>query len=350
VTDYDLFRSEQRNPFAGELERHYQNSENTLGIVKDLLHNHKYYIKACQELGISYQVVDISSTDWINTLNELKCDAYLLWPSVRLSIWRDMFLDRVKIMEVDMNKLVYPTWREVWVYESKLRMHYWLTANNLPQPQTWVFYGQDEALDFAKTCELPVVMKTNVGAAAKGVFILKNRHDVIKATNRVFKKSIRLREHDPRDHQWGHILFQEYLPDVKEWRMVRIGDSYFGHPKIRAGDFHSGSGKFGWDVPEPRHLDFLRTITDNGKFTSMNVDMFETQQGQLLVNELQTVFSAVYSVDQLRVDGKPGRFIRDPQDQTWIFEEGDFARNACANARIDYLVNTILEQRKRHNE
>ena len=115
--------------------------------------------------------------------------------------------------------------------------------------------------------------------------------------------------------------------------MVRIGDSYFGHPKGRRGDFHSGSGRVEWDVPEPRHLDLLHRVTEAGGFRSMDVDVFETPDGRLWVNELQAVFGASLAIDQLRRDGEPGRMIR-TVDGSWRFEPGDFARNACANARI----------------
>jgi hypothetical protein len=55
---------------------------------------------------------------------------------------------------------------------------------------------------------------------------------------------------DPRDRQWGSVLFQQYIPDAREWRMIRIGDSFFGYEKIKVGEFHSGSHK--WSYSRPR--------------------------------------------------------------------------------------------------
>ena len=76
----------------------------------------------------------------------------------------------------------------------------------------------------------------------------------------------------------------------------------------------------------------------------MDIDVFETEDGELLVNELQTVFGASFSVDQLRIEGKPGRFVREDSGQ-WKFEEGDFARNACANERIRYIIESRFPER-----
>ena len=128
--------------------------------------------------------------------------------------------------------------------------------------------------------------------------------------------------------------------------MVRIGDSYFGHVKGKCGDFHSGSGIVIWEVPEKRHLDFIHNLTEIGNFTSMDIDLFENLDGSLYVNELQTVFGASYAVDQLRVNGISGRFTLNRQSKEWEFQPGDFARNACANARLDHLINHILPNRR----
>src|SRR5690606_768147 len=153
-------------------------------------------------------------------------------------------------------------------YENKRRVRDWLIAHRVPHPRTWVFYDQGEALDFVRHAPLPLVFKTNVGAAHSGVWILRQRAEALRMVRRAFSRGIVARRRNPLDRHWGVVLLQEYLPDVREWRMVRIGNSYFGHPKLREGDFHSGSGLVGWDVPSRRHLDFLREVTDKGQFTS----------------------------------------------------------------------------------
>jgi glutathione synthase/RimK-type ligase-like ATP-grasp enzyme len=218
---------------------------------------------------------------------------------------------------------------------------------DLPLPKTWVFYDIYEAIGFLKTIELPIVFKTNIGASSSGVRILRKRSEAVNLVKKAFKKGIVIRRGSPLDRQWGSVILQEYLPDVIEWRMVRIGNSFFGHKKEKIGDFHSGSRKVSWDAPSRSLLDLLRKVTEIGGFASMNVDIFQTQDNRLLVNELQTVFGASISVDQLRINGKPGRYLYNRQNNDWVFEEGDFARNACANARVEYVTNTILPDGRR---
>jgi hypothetical protein len=344
-TRYDRYLRKQSNPFADEPNSwDCLGSRYTLGIIKDHFHYHKHYIRACREMGFSYRVLDVATSDWIEGFQDSDCDAFLVWPSTGLSVWKDMFDDRLRVLQREMDQIVYPQLEETWLYDSKLRQHYWVKANDVPHPRTWVFYDRQKALAFAEKTALPIVFKTNSGASASGVFILRSRSKLVGMIRRAFTRGVTPRRHNPRDRQWHCVLLQEYLRDVTEWRLVRIGDSYFGHTKGRNGNFHSGSGVVEWNVPERRHLEFLKSVTDKGSFTSMDVDAFEVAGGRLLVNELQTVFGAGFSVHQLEVHGKPGRFTYREDLDEWLFEEGDFARNACANARVDYLVNVVLPE------
>ena len=308
------------------------------GIVKNSTQAHGSYVAACQELGVPFSVIDLSASDWLNQVNESGCTILLVWGDACLSIWNSMIKDRLEILERDVGMTVFPTMREMWFYEDKRRLAYWLAANGIPHPKTWVFYNHEECQQFITTCDLPVMFKASFGAAASGVKLFCERKKLRRFIREVFRKGFQPNGLDRRDRQWGTVLLQEYLSGVKEWRLVRVGDSFFGHLKGSADGFHSGSGLVEWDIPEERHLNFLHEVTEKGGFRSMDVDVFETIDGRLLVNELQAVFGASRSVDQMRKDGVPGRYIQNPKGSGWIFEPGDFSRNACANERIRYLI------------
>lgn len=343
VTNYDKERWRQSNPYSSNdpVSSYKSKYPFTLGIIEELSHYHQHFIAACRELEVSYKLLDITSTDWVEKVRNSGCDAFLVWPSAIFTIWKNMYDERLRIMVEDLGKIIYPSQKEIWIWESKRRMRDWFKAHNVPHPVTEVFFDLDHALDFINNARLPLVMKTNHGASSKGVIIMKEKNEAIKLVRRVFNEGVVLKNGDPRDRQWGSVILQEYLPEVKEWRMVRIGKSYFGHPKGRAGDFHSGSGVVLWDSPNEELLTMLRKVTDAGSFSSMCLDVFETSDGRYLANELQTVFGASYSQDQLRIDGVAGRYIYNPETDGWIFESGDFARNACANLRVEYLIETL---------
>jgi hypothetical protein len=342
---YDRWMAEQADPFASEpTEFHGASSPCTLGIVQEVYHCHANYVAACREMGVSYKIVDISRSDWIRRVEEADCDAYLVWPTARTQHWKEMFDDRLRVLEEDLGKVVYPPLKGMWLYENKRRIHEWLTANRIPHPRTWVFYDRDEAEQFLRGAELPLVFKTSHGSTGSGVRILRTRADAARIVRQVFTKGFVPTAHYREDRERGSVYLQEYLPNVNEWRMVRIGDSFFGYRKEKVGDFHSGSHHWSWlDPPRPL-LDFLRRVTEKGGFTSMDVDTFESEDGRLLVSEMQTVFGCTTPVDQLRVNGKPGRYVYDAGGDRWIFEEGEFCRNACANCRIEYLIRAILKK------
>ncbi len=67
------------------------------------------------------------------------------------------------------------------------------------------------------------------------------------------------------DREYKTVLFQQYLPGVCEWRVIRIGDTYVGHKKVKACGFHSGSLQVEWTTPPERLLRFVKGVCDNGR-------------------------------------------------------------------------------------
>ncbi|MBI5446268.1 MAG: hypothetical protein HY900_34270, partial [Deltaproteobacteria bacterium] len=172
------------------------------------------------------------------------------------------------------------------------------------------------------------------GAASSGVQIVRSRAALLRIVRRAFARGVVSGGTDRRDREWGSAILQEYRPDVREWRVVRIGDSFLCRLKERRGDFHSGSGVVGWAKPSEELLDFVQDITDRGGFRSMDVDVFETLDGRLLVNELQTVFGSIREANLDRGAGNRGRWLREEEKNAWRFEPGEYYRNACANERV----------------
>jgi hypothetical protein len=326
----------ERNPLAGVTgsDVNTAGSPVRIGILRNRAQYHTAYVRACQEMGLPFRVLDLGCSDWLKEIRESGCGIFLAWPDATQSPWAKLYKDRCDVIEKLIGIPVIPSAAERWLYEDKVRTRDWLDAMNVAHPRTWVFTDRGQANAFVEAAELPLVFKTSFGAASAGVKIVRDRKTLRKIARKAFGSGHVPAGHDHRDCEWGRLFLQEYLPEVREWRLVRIGDAYFGHPKGRQGDFHSGSGKAEWDIPDTRLLNLLHSVTELGGFRSMAVDVFETTDGKLLVNELQTVFGASTSVDQMRLDGKPGKMIR-LNDGSWQFEPGDFARNACANARIE---------------
>ncbi len=312
----------------------------TLGIVTEFAHEHKYYVGACREMGVPYKILDLAGPDWVKTVQDCGCDAFLIRPSCELSIWKQMFDERLRVIVEDLGKVIYPAYSELWFYESKRRMCYWLQAHDIPHPPTWVFYDYEQALKFALKTPLPIVFKSDFGSAASGVEVFRSRQRLVRWVKRCFRWGTTRKNEDPRDRQWGTVLFQKHLPNVREWRMVVVGTSYFGYEKLKRGEYHSGSLLRAYSQPCDDLLFFTRRVMEEGGFTSMALDIFETEDGQYLVNELQSMWG-MSRPEMCVVAGEAGRMVFQPDSHSWVFESGEFCRNHLCNLRVQTLL-TLL--------
>ena len=326
-----------------------------LGIFNEFMGLENNYINACEELDIEYEVIDIISSDWIENIRKSNCDGYLARPSYKKDAWKRMYDERLYYIQYITDKPVYPVYKDIFLHESKKNMAYWLQTHDLPHPKTWVFYNKDEAMDFIenKAC-FPLVFKPNIGSYSMGVKYISRKHQAKRLINKVFTKygfynsgyakwqktkfglSVPLMD----DKQSNYITFQEMIDVKHEWRMIKIGKSYFGHQKMKKGKFHSGSGKVGWVAPPEQLLQMTQHICSQGNFSSMNIDIFEDLHGDYYVNELQPFFGA-YNDSQMYIDGKPGRYLS--ENGSWVFEEGYFCQNACCNLRVLDFVEQLEE-------
>ncbi len=315
----------------------------TLGVFSDKGYTFAHNVAACRELQVAYQVIDITANDWVEQVQSAKCDAFLATPTALLNLWHQVQQERLWFLTQHLQKLLCPTFDELYLWESKRRMRDWLVVHQIPHPETWLFFERTQALRFCRETSYPLVCKSNSGAASSGVFILDNRRSAEALVRQAFSKGILARAADAREREWGTILFQAYVPHDFEWRVVRIGDDFMCRRKVRIGAHASGSGDIGWAKPLPGMLDFVRALTDRGGFTSMAVDLFENSTGRgespFLVNELQALFGEIKRAQQHSDDA--GRWRHDPRAQQWRFEKGDFYRNACANLRVQLLLQQL---------
>lgn len=330
-----------------------------LGILRDFHDEHINYVKSCEELGVPYAVIDILSPDWMDQVTASGCEGFLFHPPNDISERKAMLDELAWIIGEVMGKPIYPSFPELYIYENKRNMAMWLKAMKIPHPETKIFARREDAVSFLKEAAYPLVFKTNIGAGASGVRIVKTRSRALRIARRVFGISHpALTLGDVRFSrkfkgiplpllgrvQKHYLIVQEFIPIRWEWRMIRIGDSYFGHKKLLRDGFASGSGKSSLERPPDKLLRMVHDICEEGGFRSMNVDIFETEKGEYLVNELQTIFGS-YSPVQMRVDGKPGRFVFDGHE--FRFEEGVFNQYGSHLLRVKDLIN-ILTAEKGH--
>ncbi len=326
-----------------------------LGVIKEINNIHKDYIEACEDLNIKYELIDITSKDWIKNIEQFDGDGFLVRPSCSKAIWKEMYDEKLYFINKILKYPIYPSYNELFIYENKRNMAYWLEANNIPMPQTFVFYNKREALDFAVSYKnYPIFFKPNIGSGSLGIRLIKNQKEAIKLIEKMFtkwkfynlgytkwkKSKYKIPYPIMDDKQFNNILFQERINVKHEWRGVKIGNSYFAHKKLPdTKGLRSGSGKANYDTPPKAVMDFLKYVCDIGNFNSMNVDFFEDEHGAFFVNELQTIFGSKIKPYQMCVNGTPGRYLY--VEDKWIFEEGMFNKNNSWNLRVEDFLNQL---------
>lgn len=334
--------------------------------------DHKRWISACKEFEdtIDYTIIDLTKNDWLERVTELKYDYYLAKPPGLTARFKQLYDERIYLIENNLRLPVYPALNEILIYENKRFFYSWLKVNKLPHPETYIFYDKFEASDFINDTAYPLVAKYNIGASGSGVRILKNKSEADEYLRKTFSNSGASRRRFPKiftsnflkrfrhyinnpeeiktkrfkysairsEHQSGFVLFQEFIPHTFEWRVVVIGDSYFAHKKLKVGEKASGSLLKNYDTPPLYIFDFVKNIVHKFSLTSQAFDLFENSEGNLLINEMQCIFGQSDPY-QMMVDGKPGRyrFI----EGKWIFEEGNFNKNESYNLRIENILELL---------
>jgi glutathione synthase/RimK-type ligase-like ATP-grasp enzyme len=334
----------------------------------ELEDDHVLWVKACEDnkKSIEYRIVNLTASNWLEEIRKEPFDILLAKPGGLTAPFKQLYDERVYILGKVLFYNIFPSPEEIFIYENKRFLSYWLKANNIPHPATFVFYNRNEAMEFAESCLYPLVAKANIGASGSGVIILhtkKEADDYIKHTfsakgapkrsgpnldkgellarglhyivhpNDIQKKlsiyrSIRC------DIQADFVIFQEFIEHDFEWRVVRIGESFFAHKKLKIGEKASGSLIKVYENPPLLLLDFVKKITDKHQFYSQAIDVFESKQ-DYLVNEMQCIFGQS-DTHQMQVNETPGRYVH--INDNWIFEGGSFCENACFNLRISFII------------
>lgn len=331
---------------------------------------HLHWVSACKKNNNSYQVLDLTRSNWLDKIREQDYTCFLACPPGRETHYKKLYDERIYILNNVLGKVVYPNYDEISIHENKRYLSFWLASQDLPHPETNVFYYQDEALEFLKNSPFPIVGKFGIGASGKGVRVLKNIETAVAYVNKAFSKGGLHQRSGPNlkmGGYWGRIkkiiknpsriknrletyktiyneiqkdfvILQEYIPHDFEWRVIRIGNSYFGHKKIKQGDKASGTKGIDYSVPPEKLLNFVRELCETYNFNAMAVDLFEDGKGGYLINEMQTIFGHVQEYI-CELNGKPGRFVS--RENKWEFQEGMFNTNLSYDLRLENVLELL---------
>lgn len=329
---------------------------------------------SCNKFGIAYDEIYITRADWLEQCLQKPYDCFLLRPPGLIQRYKQLYDERMYVLAKILGKKTYPTYEELIIHENKRMLSYFLKAKQIPHVPTSIFYNKKEALSHISNMSYPVVAKTAIGGSGSGVAFLYNTQDATRYIIKAFGKGI-ARRFGPNKHtgniktwtqktllspsfalkkirtylnifndrQQGYVIFQQYIPHTFEWRVVCIGESFFGHKKIKIGEKASGSKGIDYCPPPAKLLYFCKDIMSANNFTSMAIDCFETSDGNYLINEMQTIFGHVQT-HILEVNATPGRYLY--RNDQWEFEAGNFNTNESYDLRLQHVLSMLHESKK----
>jgi len=342
LENFDVNTAIRKYSLPPESFMHHGNSFK-FGFLLDPNHVQDAAVEACKAAGIRYVIYDITDPDLMGKLMASDCDGIFI-VSFSNTVVHSVFSEITNLILTETKLRIYPTLRELNFYESKRALASFLVANDIPHPVTKVFYDFDRAAAYLEACSYPIVFKTSSGASASGVEILKTKKQAIQlARNLFFKYYLRKLESEKRNIEWGYMLLQDFVRDAKEFRIIKVGDSWFGYQKWKEDyqTYFSGSGTQKMINPSLDLLDFCYDIAAKFGFTTMCFDIFQDLKGNYLVNELQTWFGS-YDPSEMYVDNVPGRYRK--LDGTWIFEPGFYNVYGSNLLRINHFASLLQKE------
>lgn len=250
-------------------------------------------------------------------------------------------------VEQCLEKPVYPNWSTRWHMEDKIAQSYVLEAMGMLTPRTRIIWRYDEAIEYVRSAEYPLVLKLASGYQSKNVRLLQNVGEARYFIDKLFTTGLASLAYGPANrlreagrslrqlqgslrssarpsapgnarHQ-GYVYLQEFIPgNEHDTRITVIGDRAFGFVRRnRENDFRaSGSGDIDWDPEriDGRSVEIAFRIAARIGAQTVAIDTLE-RDGEVVVLELTLAFAS------WAVHGCPGHWrllSRNSYETEWI--------------------------------
>lgn len=331
------------------------NSGFHLGILTEPHGWEKNYISACEELGVKNTLIDILANDWWERVKATPVDGYLVRAAGDNETRKQLYNERLWFIIKEIKKPIYPSYTGILLYENKRMQSYWMSINDILHPKTYIYYRKEDALSFIDSNRVyPLLSKPNLGGGGEGVRFLNSEKTAKRIIKKVFTRykffnpgltrwrqwrGIKLPVMDDKQH--NYLIFQEYIPTKWEWRIIKAGNSYFGHKKLLKGKSHSGSGLVEHVDPPKELFELVKEISIKSGIRSLNVDILEGEDGKLYVNEIQTFWGGKKQY-QMKINDESCRYV-DNDKGVWELEYGIFHRNRGCNLRVADFIEQLKE-------
>ena len=132
---------------------------------------------------------------------ELHIDEQDFWDKVKkvdLFLFRWAHVDNdhqlvhtiLPVIENYLSVKCFPDLNTCWHYDDKVRQYYLLKSLEYPVVESYIFWQKENALEWAKHADYPVVFKLKKGASSENVILLNNYPETKKIISRMFGRGM----------------------------------------------------------------------------------------------------------------------------------------------------------------
>ena len=272
------------------------------------------------DLGHDVVQINLFSDRFLDQVEDLNA---LMWRWLHTPKQKQVALTNLRIAEEYLDLPVFPSQKISWHFDDKIAQYYLLSSVNAPQPGTYVFYDENEALEWASQTAFPKVFKLYFGAGSSNVRKISNHREAERSIRRIFHNGVFGNE---RAFSWKRrysalrssvkyvlngtypplpqtfwmpqkdvVLFQDFVPDnAYDIRVTIIGERAFGFIRgNRPGDFRaSGSGQliYDYDRVDPRCIRIAFQVARRLELDCVAFD-FLLRDGEPVIIELSYTFN-----------------------------------------------------------
>jgi len=288
------------------------------------------WIGFLEERGVRVRILNLFTPDALEQARG--CDG-VMWRILHRPQDKQPARRILYVLEHYLGIPIFPNFKTAWHFDEKNAQYYLFQHLQVPTPKTWLFWIEEEALDWTRNAPYPLVFKLSVGASSSNVLKVENQAQAVHLIKKSFEHGIfpstmneyaykphlpinkmefhdlseRLKqawayiwrkEYPPLPTGWfgqpefGYIYFQELLPgNDYSTRITVIGDRAFGYRRWnRPGEILASSKRsFEKEIIDSRCVDIAFQVSQKGAFQSMAYD-FLYKEEQPVICELSYTF------------------------------------------------------------
>jgi glutathione synthase/RimK-type ligase-like ATP-grasp enzyme len=262
------------------------------------------WIEFLEKRGAQTRILNLLSPDALEQVQG--CDG-VMWRIIHCPQDKQSAMRILYVIEHYLNIPVFPNYNSAWHFDEKVAQYYLFQTLGVNTPKTWLFWNEEEALDWSRNAPYPLVFKLSVGAASSNVLKVENQalavHLIKKSFEHgIFPSTMNEYAYKPRvpslPSRWfwrpefGYVYFQEFIPSNDySTRITIIGDRAFGYRRWnRPGEILASSKRsFEAELIDLHCVEVAFQVSHKGDFQSMAYD-FLSKEGKPVISEISYTF------------------------------------------------------------